>query len=270
MPRFAANLSMLFTEHPFLERFARARAAGFEAIEFLFPYEFDTAAIARELRRNDLEQVLFNLPAGNFAAGDRGLANDPRRVDEFRGGVQDALRIAAEFGTGRLNCLTGLRLRDVPDAMQTQTLVDNLRFAADAAAEVGIRQVVEPLNSFDAPGYFLSTPDAGFALVDAAGHPNLALQYDVYHAQRMQGNLAATIATRIGLIGHVQIADSPDRHEPGTGEINYPFIFQTLDQAGYDGWVSLEYRPRDSTEASLDWLTAMGYWPQDRRMRGGS
>jgi hydroxypyruvate isomerase len=265
MPKFAANLSMLFTEHPFLERFSRARAAGFEAVEFLFPYEFDIAAIARELRRNDLEQVLFNLPAGNFAAGDRGLANDPRRVDEFRAGANDALRIAAELGAGRLNCLAGLRLDDVPEVVQTQTLIDNLRFAADAAAEFGVRQVVEPLNVFDAPGYFLTTPDAGFALVEEAGHPNLTLQYDVYHAQRMQGNLAATITARIDLIGHVQIADSPDRHEPGTGEINYPFVLQTLDDAGYDGWVSLEYRPRENTGASLAWLSEMGYWPQVQR-----
>jgi hydroxypyruvate isomerase len=264
MPKFAANLSMLFTEHPFLERFARAKAAGFTAIEFLFPYEFDIAAIERELQRNDLQSVLFNLPAGNFAAGDRGFANDPRRIEEFRAGLQEALRIAAVLGTGRLNCLTGLRLADVPDEVQTSTLVENLRYAADAAASAGVRQVVEPLNAFDAPGYFLTTPDAGFALVERAAHPNLSLQYDVYHAQRMQGNLTATIAARIGLIGHVQIADSPARHEPGTGEINYPFVLQSLDDAGYDGWVSLEYRPRENTEASLGWLTDMGFWPRAR------
>jgi hydroxypyruvate isomerase len=261
MPRFAANLSMLFTEHPFLERFARAREAGFQAVEFLFPYEFDTAAIARELRRTNLEQVLFNLPAGDFAAGDRGMANDPRRVEEFRDGVKRGLAIAAELEAGRLNCLAGLRLDDVPEDAQFATLVENLRYAADAAAAVGVRQVVEPLNAFDAPGYFLPTPESGFALVEAVAHPNLSLQYDVYHSQRMSGNLAATIATRIGLIGHVQIADSPDRHEPGTGEINYPFVLKALDDAGYDGWVSLEYRPLVDTESSLQWLTTMGYWP---------
>jgi hydroxypyruvate isomerase len=260
MPKFAANVSMLFTEHPFLERFAQARAAGFAAVEFLFPYEYDTAAIAHELRRHDLQQVLFNLPAGNFAAGDRGLANDPRRVAEFRQGVADALAIAKELDAGKLNCLAGLRLDDVPDDTQAETLVENLRFAADAAAAVGVRQVVEPLNAFDAPGYFLTTPDDGFALVERVAHPNLSLQYDVYHAQRMRGNLAATIAARIGLIGHVQIADSPDRHEPGTGEINYPFVFQALDDAGYDDWVSLEYRPQADTMSSLDWLKEMGYW----------
>jgi hydroxypyruvate isomerase len=260
MPKFAANLSMLFTEHPFLERFARAKAAGFQAVEFLFPYEYESSAIAHELRRNELEQVLFNLPAGDFSAGDRGMANDPNRVEEFRAGVQEGLNIAAELRCARLNCLAGLRLADVPEETQTATLIENLRYAADAAARVGVLQVVEPLNAFDAPGYFLPTPEAGFAIVERAGHPNLLLQYDIYHAQRMSGNLAATIAARIDLIGHVQIADSPARNEPGTGEINYPFVLQALDDAGYDGWVSLEYRPRHTTETSLRWLTDMGYW----------
>ncbi len=261
MPRFAANVSMLFTEHPFLQRFNRAREAGFAAVEFLFPYEFDSAAIARELQRNNLVQALFNLPAGDFAAGDRGLANDPNRVEEFRSGVHQALQIAQQLDCGRLNCLAGRRLADVSEDTQTETLIENLRFAADAAAEVGVRQVVEPLNVFDAPGYFLPTPESGFAIVERAAHPNLSLQYDVYHSQRMSGNLAATIAARIALIGHVQIADSPDRNEPGTGEINFPFVLQALDNAGYDGWVSLEYRPRDNTESSLAWLRDMGYWP---------
>src|SRR5215218_5809083 len=260
MPKFAANLSMLFTEHPFLERFTRAKAAGFEAVEFLFPYEYDSGAIAHELRRNELQQVLFNLPAGNFAAGDRGMANDPDRVEEFRAGVHEGLRIAAELGCGRLNCLAGLKLGDVPEEMQAATLIENLRYAADAAAGAGVLQVVEPLNAFDAPGYFLPTPESGFTIVERAGHPNLLLQFDVYHAQRMSGNLAATIAARIDLIGHVQNPHSPARKEPGTGEINYPFVFQALDDAGYDGWVSLEYRPRHTTEASLTWLTDMGYW----------
>jgi hydroxypyruvate isomerase len=265
MPKFAANLSMLFTEHPFLERFARAKAAGFEAVEFLFPYEYDSGAIAQELRRHRLEQVLFNLPAGNFAAGDRGMANDPNRVDEFRAGVRAELKIASELGCQRLNCLAGLRLGDVSEEMQTTTLIENLRYAADAAARVGVLQVVEPLNAFDAPGYFLPTPDTGFEIVERAGHPNLMLQYDIYHAQRMSGNLAATIAARIDLIGHVQIADSPARNEPGTGEINYPFVLQALDDAAYSGWVSLEYRPRHSTESPLEWLTYMGYWPPAQR-----
>lgn len=264
MPKFAANLSMLFTEHPFLERFERAKTAGFQAVEFLFPYEHDVSAISRELRRNELEQVLFNLPAGDFSNGDRGMANDPNRKAEFRAGVEEGLRIANELGCRRLNCLAGLRLADVPEETQTATLIENLRFAADAATSAGVLQVVEPLNVFDAPGYFLPTPESGFAIVEQAGHPNLLLQYDLYHSQRMSGNLAATITARIDQIGHVQIADSPARNEPGTGEINYPFVLQVLDDAGYDGWVSLEYRPRDTTESSLTWLTEMGYWPVAR------
>jgi hydroxypyruvate isomerase len=268
MPRFAANLSMLFTEHPILERFARAKEAGFAAVEFLFPYELDIPSVARELARHDLQQVLFNLPAGDFAAGDRGLANDPRRVEEFRRGVRRAIAIATELGTEKLNCLAGLRLNDVAGEVQEATLIDNLRFAADAAAAAGIRQVMEPLNAFDAPGYFVTTPDAGFDIITKADHPNLKLQYDVYHAQRMAGNLAATIAARIDLIGHVQIADSPERHEPGTGEINYPFVFRALDDAGYDGWTSLEYRPQRDTRSSLRWLGDMGYWPTDRSTSG--
>jgi hydroxypyruvate isomerase len=260
MPKFAANLSMLFTEYPFLDRFAHAAEAGFSAVEFLFPYDYDVAAIAAELRRNRLEQVLFNLPAGDFTVGDRGIANDPRRTEEFRRGVHDALRIAAELQCGRLNCLAGLRLLDLPEETQTATLVENLRFAADAAAAAGVKQVIEPLNAYDTPGYFLTTPYAGFALLERAAHPNLSLQYDIYHSQRMVGNLAATIRTNIDRIGHVQIADSPDRHEPGTGEIHYPYVLRALDEAGYDGWVSLEYRPLTSTEQGLAWLSDMGYW----------
>jgi hydroxypyruvate isomerase len=149
----------------------------------------------------------------------------------------------------------------VPEEVQEATLIDNLRFAADTAAGAGVRQVTEPLNAFDAPGYFLTTPDAGFAIIEKAAHPNLTLEYDIYHAQRMAGNLAATIAARIDQIGHVQIADSPARHEPGTGEINYPFVLKVLDDAGYGGWVSLEYRPKEDTESSLEWLREMGYWP---------
>ena len=260
MPKFAANVSMLFTEYPFLDRFAHAAEAGFSAVEFLFPYDYDIAAIAAELRRNGLEQVLFNLPAGDFTVGDRGIANDPRRTEEFRRGVRDALRIAAELQCGRLNCLAGLRLPDLPEETQTATLVENLRFAADAAAAADVKQVVEPLNTYDTPGYFLATPYDGFALLERAAHPNLSLQYDVYHSQRMVGNLAATIRTNIDRIGHVQIADSPDRHEPGTGEIHYPYVLRALDDAGYDGWVSLEYRPLTGTEQGLAWLSDMGYW----------
>ena len=254
MLRFAANLSMLFTEYPVPERFDRAAAAGFRAVEFLFPYGEDIPAVRAALTRNALEQVLFNLPPGDFAAGERGIANNPDRRSEFRDGVARALEIAATLGCRRLNCLSGLRLLDVPLDAQWATLVDNARYAAEQAEAAGVRQLVEPLNTFDAPGFILPSTDRAVELLEAVGHPNLAIQYDVYHAQRMEGNLTATIAAQIARIGHLQIADSPARHEPGTGEINFPFVFAAIDAAGYDGWVSLEYRPQHGTEESLGWM----------------
>ncbi len=260
MPRFAANLSMLFTEYPFLERFDRAAAAGFRAVEFLFPYAEDTLAIRDALSPNGLEQVLFNLPAGNFAAGERGLANDPARVEEFRDGVERALEIADQLSCPMLNCLIGLELPGIPIEQQWATVESNLAYAAEQAQAAGVRQVVEPLNPFDAPGFLLVSPDQGFDLVERIGHPNLSVQYDLYHSQRTAGNLTATIQNRINRIGHVQIADSPGRSQPGTGEINFPFVFAALDAAGYTGWVSLEYKPLGSTEESLGWLREWGYW----------
>lgn len=260
MPRFAANLSMLFTEHPFLERFDRAAAAGFRGVEFLFPYAEDIAAVRDALRRNGLEQVLFNLPAGDFGKGERGIANDPSRTAEFRDGVARALEIAHALDCPRLNCLVGLTLPGVPVAEQWAAVEANLADAAEQARAANVRQVVEPLNPFDTPGFLLATPSQGFDLVERVGHPNLSLQYDLYHAQRTEGNLTATIEDRIGRIGHVQIADSPRRHQPGTGEIAFPFVLRALDDAGYEGWVSLEYRPLGTTEESLGWLREWGYW----------
>jgi hydroxypyruvate isomerase len=259
MPRFAANLSMLFTEYPFPERFDRAAAAGFAAVEFLFPYGEDVPGIRDALTRNGLEQVLFNLPAGDFAAGDRGMANDPARVEEFRDGVAMALEIASLLGCTRLNCLSGIRRADLPIEAQLGALAENLAYAAEQAQTAGVRQLVEPLNRFDAPGFMLGTTGDVVAMLDRVGHPNLFLQFDVYHCQRVEGNLVETFRLHQPRVGHVQIADSPARHEPGTGEINYPFVFAALDEAGYDGWVSLEYRPKTGTEASLGWLTEWGY-----------
>ena len=265
MPRFAANLTMMFTEHPVLERFDRAAEAGFAAVEFLFPYEERTADLRDALDRNGLELVNFNLPAGDFAAGDRGYANDPRRVAEFRDGVDRALDIAAALGSPKLNCLAGLTLADVPVADQWAALEENLAYAAEEASKAGVLQMVEPLNTFDTPGFLLGTLSAGFALVERVGHPNLKVEYDVYHAQRTEGNLAATIRARIGQIGHVQIADSPGRNQPGTGEINFPYLFAVLDEVGYDGWVSLEYRPLGPSAASVAWLRDWNLWPANGR-----
>ncbi len=260
MPRFAANLTMLFTEYPFLERFDRAARAGFDAVEFLFPYDEDVSAIREALDRNGLTQVLFNLPAGDFAGGERGIANDPRRVSEFKEGAGRALEIAGQLDCHQLNCLIGLELDDVTPEKQWETVVDNLRYAADQAESAGVRQVVEPLNSIDTPGFLLTSTPGALRLLDDVGSDNLRIQYDIYHMQRMEGNLAATLRQHIDRIGHIQVADSPARNQPGTGEINYPFIFKTLDEIGYDGWIGCEYKPEPNTEASLSWLREWGYW----------
>lgn len=260
MPRFAANITMLFTEQPVLDRFEAARAAGFEAVELLFPYDEEPAELEAALRRSGLEWVLFNLPAGDFPAGQRGIANDPRRIQEFRDGVGQALGLTRRFGVQRLNCLLGVTLLDVPIEQQWEAVVENLRYAAEQAARAGVTQLIEPLNTFDSPGFMLSTTQQGLELLERVGHPNLKLQYDVYHAQRMEGNVTATLRAELASIGHIQIADSPARNQPGTGELNYPFIFKTLDELGYDGWVSLEYRPTPDTTTSLGWLREYGYW----------
>lgn len=260
MPKFAANLSMLFTEYPVIERFDRAAAAGFSAVEFLFPYAEDVDAIRSALDRNGIEQILFNLPVGDFAAGERGMANNPAKVSEFKDGVQRAIEIAGKLGVGRINCLVGLSVPDVSAEVQWGTLKENLAYAATEMQAAGIMQVLEPLNPFDAPGYFIPTPSMGFRLVEEINHPNLLLEYDVYHAQRTEGNLVQTIRQKIQRIGHVQVADSPHRNEPGTGEINYPYVLAALDETGYDGWVSLEYKPSGPTESTLGWLRDWGYW----------
>lgn len=260
MPRFAANVSMLFTETSFLERFERAREAGFNAVEFLFPYEYDAAEIASALSANGLTLALFNFPAGDFNAGDRGLASDPSRIATFRDSAELAMQYAQVLQPEKMNCLAGKTLPGVPRQAQLDTLYTNLRYAADLASANGVRLVMEPLNPFDAPGYLVTTPDEGFAVIEHVNHPNLKVEYDIYHAQRTQGNMTSTLSARMPLIGHIQIADSPARHEPGTGEINYPFVLQAIDDAGYDGWVSLEYKPSADTATSLEWLRTMGYW----------
>jgi hydroxypyruvate isomerase len=260
MPRFAANVSMLFTEVPFLDRFQLARDAGFDAVEFLFPYEHDAADIAAALAKTGLTLALFNFPAGDFGAGDRGLAGDPSRVANFRESADLAMQYAQVLQPEKMNCLAGKVIPGVSRQAQVDTLISNLRSAADLATPHNVRLVMEPLNPFDAPGYLISTPDEGFAVIEQANHPNLKVQYDIYHAQRTQGNMTSTLSARMPLIGHIQIADSPNRHEPGTGEINYPFVFQAIDDAGYDGWVSLEYKPRIGSSDSLAWLRTMGFW----------
>jgi len=255
MPKFAANLSLLFTDVPFCERFARATAAGFTGVEYLFPYEYPAADIADWLRANDLEQVLFNLSAGDWAAGERGLACLPHRQGEFAESVEQALGYAVALDCRRLHCMAGLRPDGASEAELTEAFVANLRFAADRLATVGVTVMIEPINSrVDMPGYWLDDVAKGFRLLEAVDRSNVKLQYDIYHAQIIAGDLARTLEANIDRIGHVQIADNPGRHEPGSGEINYPFLFGLLDRLGYDGWVGCEYKPLTTTEAGLGWL----------------
>ena len=253
MPRFAANLTMLFTEVPFLDRFERAARAGFQAVEFLFPYAFAAEEIRRRLDAHQLQLVLHNLPAGDWDAGERGIACLPDRVEEFRAGVATAITYAKALGVTQLNCLAGKAPAGADPALLQHTLVDNLRFAAAALREAGIKLLLEPINTVDIPGFFVNRTAQALAIIDAVGADNLFLQYDLYHAQRMEGELAATLEKHLPRIAHVQLADNPGRHEPGTGEINYPFLFAHLDRIGYRGWIGCEYKPATTTEAGLHW-----------------
>lgn len=256
MPRFAANLSMLFTELPFMERFAAARAAGFDSVEYLFPYAYPKEELAAALQAHQLQQVLHNLPAGDWDAGERGIACHPDRVSEFREGVVRAIAYATALGCPQLNCLAGKLPAGVAPAHAHATLVGNLAFAAAALKLANIRLLIEPINSFDIPGFFLTRTDQALALMDEVGNDNLFLQYDIYHAQRMEGELAATLALHMARIGHLQLADNPGRHEPGTGEINYPWLFQRIDALGYSGTIGCEYKPLTTTAQSLGWRDA--------------
>ncbi len=255
MPRFCANLGFLFTEAPFEDRFERAARAGFSGVEYMFPYAHPAAELARLLRENGLRQVLFNLPAGNWAAGERGLAALPGREAEFREGVELAIDHARELGCTQVNALAGIPRPGLHPQEIHSTLIDNLRYAAPRLAAAGIRLLVEPINSrIDMPGFYLDTPRKALSLIESVAEPNLWLQYDVYHAQVMEGDLARTIEAGIGRIAHIQIADHPGRHEPGSGEINYPYLFALLDRLGYAGWVGCEYVPSAGSETSLGWL----------------
>ncbi len=255
MPRFAANLTMLFNEVDFLDRFAAAAAAGFRAVEYLFPYDYDKDRLAEKLAENGLSQVLHNLPAGDWAAGERGIACLADRVGEFQDGVGRAIDYASALGCPRVNCLAGLAPDGAdPDALR-QTFIENLRFAAQEFEKVDIILLTEPINTRDIPGFFLNRSDQALAIIAEAGSANLKLQYDVYHMQIMEGDLAPTIERNLAVIGHMQIADTPGRHEPGSGEIDYGFLFDFIDECGYDAWIGCEYKPRTTTEAGLDWLT---------------
>jgi hydroxypyruvate isomerase len=254
MPRLAANLSMLFTEHDFPARFKAAADAGFSGVEYLFPYEFSSAEIKAHLESNGLTQVLFNLPAGDWAKGERGIACHPDRIEDFRAGVNLAIAYAQVLGNTQINCLAGIRPQGVDDAIVEATFVDNLKYAAAKLKAVGIKLVMEMINTRDIPGFYLNTTAQALAIRDKVDSSNLFLQYDIYHMQIMEGDLARTLENHLAAINHVQLADNPGRHEPGTGEINYRFLFAHLDRIGYQGWVGCEYKPLTTTEAGLGWM----------------
>jgi hydroxypyruvate isomerase len=258
MPRLAANLSMLFGEVPFLDRFAAAAKAGFAAVELQFPYEYPRDDLRARLHASGLQLVLHNLPPGDWAKGERGIACHPDRVDEFRAGVDRAIEYATALACPQLNCLAGIAPAGVPAQTLRATLAANLLFAAEKVKSAGIRLLIEPINVHDVPGFYLNRSRQALELIDEVGSDNLYLQYDIYHMQRMEGELANTIKANLGKIAHVQLADNPGRNEPGTGEINFRFLFGWLDAIGYRGWVGCEYRPATTTEAGLGWRAAHG------------
>ncbi|GAA5645078.1 hydroxypyruvate isomerase [Vibrio proteolyticus] len=254
MPKFAANLSMLFTEVDFLDRFKAAAQAGFQGVEYLFPYAFDAGEIKRKLDDNQLTQVLFNLPAGDWDAGERGIAVDPTRIEEFQAGVAMAIEYAKVLGNTQINCLAGITPKGVTPQDAHATFVVNLRYAAQELKKAGINLVIEAINTRDIPGFFLNTTEQAKAVINDVGSDNLFIQYDIYHMQIMEGDITPTVSANINQIAHVQLADNPGRHEPGTGEINYPFVLSQLDQLGYQGWVGCEYKPQSTTTDGLNWM----------------
>jgi hydroxypyruvate isomerase len=238
---------------PFLDRFERAANAGFRAVEFLFPYAFPAQEIRQRLQDNGLTLVLHNLPAGNWDAGERGIACHPDRVEEFRAGVAKAVEYAKALGVGQLNCLAGKAPTGVDAATLRRTFVENLRYAAGELKKAGLKLLIEPINTFDIPGFYLTRTEQALSILDEVGADNAFVQYDIYHAQRMEGELAATLSKHLARIAHVQLADNPGRNEPGTGEINFAFLLAHLDRIGYRGWVGCEYKPATTTDAGLGW-----------------
>jgi hydroxypyruvate isomerase len=254
MPRFSANLSMLFQEHDFLDRLDAAAKAGFTGVEYLGPYDFPAETVAERLNKNGLTQVLFNVPSGNWAGGERGIAILPDRVEEFRAGVDKAISYAKVLGCGQINVLAGIAPAGVDRAVLETTFVENLKYAAPKMKAAGIKLLIEPINLLDIPGFFLNTTKQALDIISKVGSDNLHVQYDIYHMQIMEGDLARTIEKHLSQIAHVQLADNPGRNEPGTGEINYPFLYAHLDRIGYAGWVGAEYKPKAGTEAGLGWF----------------
>ena len=261
MPRFAANLTMMFQELPFLDRFAAAAAAGFRAVEFQFPYAWPAHEIATRLTTHALELVMFNLPPGDWAAGERGLAIYADRRGEFRAALGLGLQYAEALGVRSLHVMAGTLPADADRAAARRIYVDNLREAAQAAAQRGVTLLIEPLNRRDNPNYFLQRSHEAAEVISEVGAGNLRLQFDIYHTQITEGDIATRLEEHFGVIGHVQVAGVPGRHEPDEGEVNYPWLFRLLDAWGYPGHVGCEYRPRGETLAGLRWLRELGGLP---------
>jgi len=253
MPKLAANLTMLFNEVDFLDRFEAAAKAGFKAVEYLFPYPYPKEQLVEKLAQHGLIQILHNLPAGDWAKGERGIACLPQRVGEFQDGVGKAIEYANALGCKQVNCLAGIAPADVAAEKVRDTFATNLRFAADKLKAAGIRLLIEPCNTRDIPGFYLGHSEQALAIIEQVGADNLRLQYDIYHMQVMEGDLAPTIQRNLERIAHMQLADTPGRNEPGTGEINYPFLFQFIDKLGYQGWIGCEYKPARTTVEGLRW-----------------
>jgi hydroxypyruvate isomerase len=258
MIRLAANLTMLYNDVDFLERFEAAANSGFKGVEYLFPYAYPKEQVAERLHKHGLAQVLHNLPAGDWAQGERGIACDPRRVGEFQDGVFKAIEYAKALDCKQLNCLAGISPADVDAEKIRATLVDNLRFAARELGKAGIKLLMEPINTYDIPRFFLCRTAQAVDIVRDVGSSNLFLQYDIYHMQRMEGELANTIKANLKQIAHLQLADNPGRNEPGSGEINYRFLFEFIDGIGYDGWIGCEYKPKGKTVDGLAWRASHG------------
>jgi hydroxypyruvate isomerase len=254
MPKLAANLTMMFNEVDFLDRFAAAAQAGFKGVEYLFPYDYDRNVLKQKLTENKLTQVLHNLPAGNWAGGERGIACHTDRIAEFEDGVDKAIAYATELGCKQVNCLAGIRPsgRDPIDARET--FIRNLQFAAPRLQAAGIKLLIEAINTRDIPGFFLNNTQQAVDIIKAVGSDNLFVQYDIYHMQIMEGDLAPTIEKNLKLIPHMQLADTPGRHEPGTGEINFDFLLGFIDRIGYTGWIGCEYKPAGKTVDGLGWI----------------
>lgn len=258
MPRFAANLSMMYNEHAFSGRFAAAAQDGFKGVEFLFPYDYPAAALRQLLDENDLQQVLFNAPPGDWAQGERGIACLPGRQDEFKRSIDHALEYARVLGNFNLHVMAGLLQPGVEPERQRAIYLQNLSYAALLAAGEGLTVLIEPINARDMPGYFLNRQDQAQEICTELGVDSLQVQFDIYHCQIIEGDIATKLRRDmqrpLGGIGHIQIAGVPERQEPDSGELNYPYLFDLIDELGYTGWIGCEYRPRGATSAGLDWV----------------